>query len=68
MQEGDRLVITTDGIHDNLTNSEIEALLQQMGSSDVAVNALVQAALLRSKHPSHIRAKHDDMTEVALSL
>ena len=68
VQEGDRLVITTDGIHDNLTNSEIEALLRQMDSSDVAVNALVQAALLRSKHPSHIRAKHDDMTAVALSL
>ena len=68
VQKGDRLVITTDGIHDNLTNSEIEDILQQMGSSDIAVKALVKAASLRSKDPDHIRAKPDDMTAVALSL
>lgn len=68
VRKGDRILITSDGIHDNLTNSEIKAILQQKGSSNDVVNELVTAARSRSKDSSHIRAKADDMTAVILSL
>ncbi len=66
--KGDRILITSDGIHDNLTNTEIKAISQQKGSSNDVVNELVMTARSRSKDSSHIRAKADDMTAVILSL
>jgi len=70
MHSGDRLLITSDGIHDNLTTSEIEkALSDYERSSDTkfAVEDLVKAAVERSRDPEHIRAKPDDMTAVMFS-
>jgi protein phosphatase len=67
VQAGDRLLVTSDGIHDNLTNNEIEAALRTTGGAAAAVNALVRAALSRSLD-AHVRAKADDMTAALLSL
>jgi serine/threonine protein phosphatase PrpC len=68
VRPGDKLVITSDGIHDNLTNSEIEKILSDNDSADLSTRALVQAARQRSNDRTHVRAKPDDMTAVALTL
>lgn len=66
--EGDRLVITSDGVHDNLTSAEIENILQEHESIEVAMEAMIHAARLRSQDLDHVRAKPDDMTASAISL
>ncbi len=58
-----RVVITSDGIHDNLTNDEIEKLLQQ----DARAEVLAHAAQKRSREHS-FRSKADDMTALVIDL
>lgn len=65
---GDKLVVTSDGIHDNLTNTEIEQIIGQGLDTDHLVETLVDAARSRSRDRSHLRSKPDDMTAVALTL
>lgn len=60
---GDRLLLCTDGLHDNLTDGEIEALVQT-GSTTGALH-LVQAAVHRSQQ-AHIRAKPDDISAILI--
>ncbi len=64
---GDRLLITSDGIHDNLTNDEIETIMRRFGDNDAAAEALTRAAQKRSQDTDHVRAKADDMTAAAIS-
>lgn len=65
---GDRVLLCTDGIHDNLTDSEIEHILRGT-SRDLAARSLVDQALLRSRQERHttLRAKPDDMSAVVLT-
>ena len=65
---GDRILLCTDGIHDNLTDSEIEGILRN-ASRDAAARTLVGHSLLRSREERQvtIRAKPDDMTAIVIT-
>lgn len=58
LEAGDTIALMTDGIHDNLTRSEIANL--------ASVRDLLAAALTRSRDSKHPRAKPDDMTAIIL--
>ena len=60
---GDRLVATTDGIHDNLTWEEIERIISRpkMEPREIALN-LVDVAEAIAYEDESPRAKPDDMT------
>jgi PPM family protein phosphatase len=65
---GDRILLCTDGIHDNLTDLEIEEILRKAPRNSAA-RLLVEYALLRSREERQttIRAKPDDMTAIVLT-
>lgn len=65
---GDRILLCTDGIHDNLTDLEIEAILRR-APRDAAARLLVEHAVLRSREERQviIRAKPDDMTAIVMT-
>jgi PPM family protein phosphatase len=65
---GDRMLLCSDGIHDNLTDEEIEKLLRQ-GARTTVARALVQEAQIRSREDAEvqIRAKKDDMSAVVIT-
>jgi len=65
---GDRILLCTDGIHDNLTDLEIEVILRK-APRDAAARLLVEYALLRSREERQItiRAKPDDITAIVLT-
>ena len=65
---GDRILLCTDGIHDNLTDLEIEGILRK-SPRNAAARRLVEHALLRSREERDltIRAKPDDMTAIVLT-
>jgi protein phosphatase len=65
---GDRILLCTDGIHDNLTDLEIEEILRKAPRNAVA-RLLVEYALLRSREERQttIRAKPDDMTAIVMT-
>ncbi|HZU69762.1 MAG TPA: PP2C family serine/threonine-protein phosphatase [Ktedonobacteraceae bacterium] len=65
---GDRILLCTDGIHDNLTDAEIEDILRNAPRQTVA-RRLVEKALLRSRQERQdtIRAKPDDMTAIVMT-
>ncbi len=65
---GDRVLLCTDGIHDNLTDFEIEAILRK-APRNAAARLLVEHSLLRSREERHItiRAKPDDMSAIVIT-
>ena len=65
---GDRVLLCTDGIHDNLTDNEIEGILRN-SSRDAAARNLVTHSLDRSREERHItvRAKPDDMSAIVIT-
>lgn len=65
--EGDTLLLVTDGVHDNLTDTELAVILRH-APSPAAARALVAAAQRRSRDCDHLRAKPDDMTAVVIRL
>ena len=65
---GDRLVATSDGIHDNLTHEELAYIIpQQHTPRDVALHLLEVAGAVADVDTS-VRAKPDDMTVAVLFL
>ena len=62
---GDRVLLCSDGIHDNLTDAEIEATLQRKPRTPLARD-LVRQALKRS-HEEAFRSKQDDMSAVVVT-
>jgi serine/threonine protein phosphatase PrpC len=62
---GDRVLLCSDGIHDNLTDAELETIIRGRARTTVARH-LVQRALERS-HETHLRAKKDDMSAVVMT-
>ncbi|HLG74944.1 MAG TPA: PP2C family serine/threonine-protein phosphatase [Ktedonobacteraceae bacterium] len=66
---GDRVLLCSDGIHDNLTDNEIAETLRRASRTNVA-HRLVERAVLRSHEPkkSCIRAKADDMTAIVITV
>jgi PPM family protein phosphatase len=65
---GDHILLCSDGIHDNLTNGEIEEVIKQVDTTTIA-QVLVERALERSRQESNVtmRAKPDDMTAVVIT-
>lgn len=65
---GDRILLCTDGIHDNLTDNEIETILRN-SSRDAAARNLVTYSLHRSREERHVtvRAKPDDMSAIVIT-
>ena len=65
---GDRILLCTDGIHDNLTDNEIEEILRE-APRNAAARLLVEHSLLRSREERHItiRAKPDDMSAIVIT-
>jgi serine/threonine protein phosphatase PrpC len=65
---GDRILLCTDGIHDNLTDNEIEEILRK-APRNAAARLLVEHSLLRSREERHItiRAKPDDMSAIVIT-
>lgn len=62
----DKIVLTSDGIPDNLTTDEIRAIVAEQATADEIAQMLVSAAQNRSRDTDHHRAKPDDMTAVVL--
>ncbi|MBA2679521.1 MAG: serine/threonine-protein phosphatase [Ktedonobacteraceae bacterium] len=65
---GDRILLCSDGVHDNLTDSEIAELLSQEARTVVAKSIVLQS--IKCSHQddeSAIRAKPDDMTAVVVT-
>jgi serine/threonine protein phosphatase PrpC len=67
---GDRLVLDTDGVHDNLTTAELETVLSGAGSAPEAAEQAVAEAWTRSEEESDElgRAKPDDITILVLDV
>ena len=65
---GDRVLLCTDGIHDNLIDDEIEHILRNT-PRNLAARYLVEHSLLRSRQERQvtIRAKPDDMSAIVLT-
>lgn len=65
--EGDKIVLTSDGVHDNLSQREIDQIIRS-NSPDIAA-ALAQQALARSQQGvGHIRAKPDDISALVVEV
>jgi serine/threonine protein phosphatase PrpC len=65
---GDRVLVCSDGIHDNLTEAEIAQILRKSGRNDG--EALVRAARKRSQRglQATMRSKPDDMSAVVIDV
>ena len=65
---GDRILLCTDGIHDNLTDEEIEAILRGSPRTSTA-RLLVEHSLQRSRQERSVtvRAKPDDMSAIVMT-
>lgn len=68
IKPGDRILLCTDGIHDNLTDEEIESILRNNPRTSVA-RVLVEHSRKRSRedYTQTIRAKPDDMSAIVLT-
>lgn len=64
LKPGNKLILTTDGVHDNLTDDEILEIVKESG--DVA-QKLVDNAKKRSES-DHFRAKPDDISAVVVEV
>jgi serine/threonine protein phosphatase PrpC len=62
---GDRILLCSDGIHDNLTDAEIETIVRR-GARTTVARHLVKLALDRSREGC-LRAKQDDMSAVVIT-
>ena len=65
LEPADRILLCSDGIHDNLTNREMEAILRK-GARTTVARDLVQQAIERSQQDT-LRAKADDMSAVVIT-
>lgn len=64
--EEDHLVLTSDGVHDNLTASEIQDVVVAGGE---VVDNLVEASSNRAtQESSHFRAKMDDISAIVMEV
>lgn len=61
--QGDVVLATTDGVHDNLTDKEITEILLANKEAERA-RVLVEQAYMRSLDRQNLRAKKDDITAV----
>ncbi len=64
-RKGDLIILTSDGVHDNLTNTQIEKILKEKPADPA--KKLVEGSVVISEGRT-IRAKADDMTAVVVEL
>jgi protein phosphatase len=64
---GDGFLITSDGIHDNLTTEEIEQVLKESDSLKEASDNLVEKSRTRSREKG-FRSKQDDMSAIVVEV
>lgn len=62
LRPGDCVLLCTDGLHDNLTDQEIEEILRASGES--GAQYLVSAAYWRSQQRDTLRTKPDDISAI----
>lgn len=65
---GDRVLLCTDGIHDNLIEKEIEDILKT-GARTTAARLLIEQSIRRSQEERNItlRSKPDDMSAIVMT-
>ncbi len=74
LSAGDKIIITSDGIHDNLTTEEIERIVNEDLPAKSISTKLVRVARDRSEEldsetgERHLRAKKDDMSTVIIEV
>ncbi len=69
LDDGEGVLLTTDGIHDNLTHKEIEQIILSAASDPkLCSRMLISAAYERANNIDHCRQKEDDMTAVVIYL
>jgi PPM family protein phosphatase len=68
IKPGDRILLCTDGIHDNLINTQIEDIMKNAARTSAA-RLLVELAARTSRQDKSemIRAKPDDMTAIVIA-
>jgi PPM family protein phosphatase len=66
VEDDDTFLLTTDGIHDNLTDAQIESILQENLPPAETVAKLINAALDRSRIAGDVRGKKDDITALVV--
>ena len=66
IEDNDAFLLTSDGIHDNLTTAEIAAIALRHNNPDEMIAALIEAARVRAQEDRsvNVRAKADDMTAI----
>jgi hypothetical protein len=68
MKPNDVLILTSDGVHDNLTTPEISKVISSSHDSNEIVNRLVNEASLQSQDPNNFRHKYDDITAMSIKV
>lgn len=66
IKQGDAIILTSDGVHDNLKTEEMQDLLNDTNSSERA-RTLTNAAHNRSRE-THVRAKADDISAIVVNI
>lgn len=70
LRRGDKLILTTDGVHDNLTDREIEAIMRLNAEPADAAKRLTGNAHTISQmgKENYARSKRDDITAVVVEI
>lgn len=63
---GDRVIITSDGVHDNLSDPDIKDCMSQCATAEEAAQALVKTAIEKSLDGTRSRRKQGDDTTVVV--
>jgi PPM family protein phosphatase len=68
LEEGDKILLTSDGVHDNLTDTEIEKILAEGGGAEDLAGALSLAAqeVARGGKKKNERSKMDDISALVV--
>ena len=66
--KGDKIPITSDGIHDNLATSEIQEIFNSPSSIKEIGEDLINKTIIRSKDRGEMRSKIDDMSFVLIEV
>jgi serine/threonine protein phosphatase PrpC len=68
LQPGDKLLLTSDGVSDNLTDKEIATIIGESRDGEAAVRELIEVSKARSRNTLHPRHKADDMSAVVVDV
>ena len=66
VQKGDRILMCTDGVSDNLTLSELQELMAEPNPAHLTTEHIADKSLARSRDRSNPRHKQDDITAIVI--